>query len=184
MTEYLFKTERLGIRKWRESDLLEFSKMGQDEKVMRYFPSLLSEQQTIDFVKRMQIQQKKKGYAYLPLEKLDNQEFIGMLGMADQDYNIKLDKSESIISEFVDIGWRLKTSAWGNGYATEGAIAWMDYGFEKVELTTIYSIAPIINIPSQSVMRKIGFEKIGVFNHPKIELAHPTRKCALFKKEK
>ena len=100
MTEYLFKTERLGIRKWRESDLLEFSKMGQDEKVMRYFPSLLSEQQTIDFVKRMQIQQKKKGYAYLPLEKLDNQEFIGMLGMADQDYNIKLDKSESIISEF------------------------------------------------------------------------------------
>ena len=60
----------------------------------------------------------------------------------------------------------------------------MDYGFEKVELTTIYSIAPIINIPSQSVMRKIGFEKIGVFNHPKIKLAHPTRKCALFKKEK
>jgi len=34
------------------------------------------------------------------------------------------------------------------------------------------------------VMRKIGFEKIGVFNHPKIKLAHPTRKCALFKKEK
>ena len=30
---------------------------------------------------------------------------------------------------------------------------------------------------------KLGFEKIGEFDHPKIELSHPTRKCALFKKE-
>jgi RimJ/RimL family protein N-acetyltransferase len=184
MSEYLFKTARLGIRDWRKSDLPEFAKMGQDEEVMKYFPSLLSGKKTMDFMKRMQIQLEKKGYAYLPVEILDNQEFIGMIGISDQKYEIKLEQSDEVLSEFVDIGWRLKTAAWGKGYATEGASAWMNYGFEKLKLETIYSVAPVINIPSQKVMEKIGFEKIGAFNHPKIQPAHPTRKCALFKKER
>ena len=184
MSKYLFKTERLRIRNWKESDLLEFVKMGQDEKVMQYFPSLLSEKQTMDFVERMQLQLEKKGYAYLPVETLDNQEFIGMIGMSDQKYDIKLEESEEAFSEFVDIGWRLKRAAWGKGYATEGARAWMNYGFEKLKFETIYSVAPVINIPSQKVMEKIGLEKIGTFNHPKIEPTHPTRKCALYKKGK
>jgi len=184
MSEYLFKTARLGIRDWRKSDLPEFAKMGQDEEVMKYFPSLLSEKRTMDFMKRMQIQLEKKGYSYLPVEILDNQEFIGMIGISDQKYKIKLEQSDEVLSEFVDIGWRLKTAAWGKGYATEGASAWMNYGFGKLKLETIYSVAPVINIPSQKVMEKIGFEKIGFFNHPKIESADPTRKCVLFKKER
>ncbi|MFK8004988.1 MAG: GNAT family N-acetyltransferase [Saprospiraceae bacterium] len=184
MSEYLFKTERLGIRNWRNIDFPEFSQMGQDEEVMKYFPFLLSEKQTMDFMNRMQVQFEEKGYAYLPVEILDTQEFIGMIGMSDQKYKINLDQSDEVFSEFVDIGWRLKTAAWGKGYATEGARAWMNYGFEKMKLETIYSVAPVINIPSQNVMEKLGFEKIGAFNHPKIEPAHPTRKCALFKKQR
>ena len=184
MQEYLFKTERLGIRNWRDSDLSEFAKMGQDEEVMKYFPSLLSEKQTIGLMERMKIQLKEKGYAYLPIEILDNQEFIGMIGMSDQKYEINLEQSDEVLSAFVDIGWRLKRAAWGKGYATEGARAWMNYGFDKLKFETIYSVAPVINVPSQNVMEKLGFEKIGAFNHPKIEPAHPTRKCALFKKER
>lgn len=184
MSEYLFKTERLGIRNWRESDFPEFAKMGKDEKVMQYFPSLLSEKQTMDLMERMRNKLEEKGYGYLPVEILDNQEFIGMIGMSDQKYDIKLEQSGEVLSEFVDIGWRLKTAAWGKGYATEGARAWMDYGFEKMKFETIYSVAPVINVPSQNVMEKLGFEKIGAFNHPKIQPAHPTRKCALFKNSK
>ncbi len=184
MSEYLFKTERLGIRNWRENDLYEFAKMGQDEEVMKYFPSLLSEQQTLSLMERMEKQFDDRAYAYLAVEILDNQEFIGMIGMSNQKYDIKLDHTDEGLSEFVDIGWRLKRAAWGKGYATEGARAWMKYGFEKINLETIYSVAPVINIASQNVMKKIGFDKIGEFNHPKIELSHPTRKCALFKKEK
>jgi len=182
MSEYLFKTERLGIRNWRENDLAEFAKMGQDEAVMKYFPSLLTEHQTLNLIERMQIQLDENGYAYLPVETLDTQEFIGMIGMSDQSYEIKLDDSEVMLSKFVDIGWRLKRAAWGKGYATEGARAWMQYGFEKMNLETIYSVAPVINIPSQNVMRKLGLKKIGTFDHPKIEATHPTCKCALFKK--
>jgi RimJ/RimL family protein N-acetyltransferase len=184
MSEFLFKTERLGIRNWRKSDLNEFLEMGQDEEVMKYFPSLLSEQQTLDLVERMQAQFEEKGYAYLPVETLDNQEFIGMIGMSDQKYEIKLGDSDEVLLRFVDIGWRLKTAAWGKGYATEGARAWMNYSFEKRKIETIYSVAPVINIASQNVMEKIGFEKIGEFNHPKIDSSHPTRKCALFKNKK
>ena len=184
MSEYLFKTERLGIRNWKKSDLPEFAKMGQDEEVMKYFPSLISEQQTIDFIARMQAQFEKDGYAYLPVEILENQEFIGMVGISDQKYDVKLDDSDRVLSEFVDIGWRLKTTAWGKGYATEGARGWMKYGFEKINLEAIYSVAPVINVASQNVMNKIGFEKVGEFNHPKIDNSHPTCKCAVYENKK
>lgn len=184
MNEYLLKTERLGIRNWKESDFGEFAKMGKDEEVMKYFPSLLSNQQSLSLIERMQVQFKKKGYAYLPIEILDKREFIGMIGISDQKYKIKLNDSGKVLSEFVDIGWRLKISAWGKGYATEGARAWMDYGFEKVNLKNIYAVAPVINLASQNVMKKIGFEKIGEFNHPKIDPSHPTRKCAFYKTQK
>lgn len=183
MNEYLFKTERLGIRNWRKDDLFEFAKMGLDEEVMKYFPSLLSEQQTLNLMERMQVQFEEKDYAYLAVEVLQNQEFIGMIGMSGQKYDIKLDDSGEVLSEFVDVGWRLKRAAWGKGYATEGARAWMNYGFEKMNIGTIYSVAPVINIASQNVMNKLGFEKVGEFDHPKIEPSHPTRKCALYKKE-
>ena len=76
MNEYLFKTERLGIRNWRKDDLFEFAKMGKDKEVMKYFPSLLSEQQTLNLMERMQVQFEEKDYAYLAVEVLENQEFI------------------------------------------------------------------------------------------------------------
>lgn len=184
MSNYLFTTERLGIRNWQDKDLSEFAKMGKDDQVMKYFPSLLSQDQSLNLMKRMENQFEENGYAYLPVEVLETQEFIGMIGMSDQKYEIKLDGTDEVLSEFVDIGWRLKVAAWGKGYATEGAKAWRDYGFQKLKLETIYSVAPVINIPSQGVMKKIGFEKIGEFDHPKIELTHPTCKCAIYKKIK
>ncbi|HFB99518.1 MAG TPA: N-acetyltransferase [Phaeodactylibacter sp.] len=173
--KYIFQTNRLGIRNWQKSDFSTFIKMGQDQRVMEYFPWLLSESQSIDFIKRMQVHFEKKGYAYLPIILLENQEFMGMVGLLDQNY-------DNHLGMFTDIGWRLKPSAWGKGYATEAAKAWLKYGFEKLKLKEIYSVVPVINTKSQNVMHKIGLKKIEKFGHPKIDKNHPTRMCYLFSK--
>ena len=39
-------TERLNLRKWKDSDLVPYSKINADPEVMRYFPALLSEEES------------------------------------------------------------------------------------------------------------------------------------------
>ncbi len=176
MNNFLFKTERLGIRNWKTSDIPVFVEMGKDKEVMKFFPWLMTDEQSQKFIERMKNQFDKKGYAYIPIINLENNEFLGMVGLMDQNYNNHL-------ADFVDIGWRLKRSAWGKGYATEAAKAWLDFGFKEKEIETIYSVAPLLNLGSEKVMQKIGLEKIDEMVHPKIPEGNPLRQCCLYKKD-
>ena len=177
MNNYIFKTERLGIRNWEEKDIPVFVEMGKDQEVMKFFPALLTESQSLNLIKRMQNSYEEKKYGYLPVEILETQEFIGMIGIADQNY---LENP----SQFIDIGWRLKKSAWGSGFATEGAKGWLKYSFENLGLKNLYSVAPLLNLNSENVMKKLGFEKIREFKHPKIAAESPLQTCSLYLLEK
>jgi RimJ/RimL family protein N-acetyltransferase len=55
-----------------------------------------------------------------------------------------------------EIGWTLCRSAWGKGYATEGAAATIDWAFDHLGWTeVIHCIAPE-NQPSKAVARRLG----------------------------
>lgn len=55
-----------------------------------------------------------------------------------------------------EIGWSLVRSAWGKGYATEGASAAMDWAVDVLGWTDlIHSIAPE-NLASAAVARRLG----------------------------
>lgn len=56
----------------------------------------------------------------------------------------------------VEIGWRLAYDYWGRGYATEGAIASLEYGFRQLQLPEIVSFTAKQNTRSIAVMKKIG----------------------------
>ncbi len=45
-SEYIFKSERLGFRKWRNEDLEEFAKLNSDEDVMEHFPKYTIEKRS------------------------------------------------------------------------------------------------------------------------------------------
>jgi len=56
----------------------------------------------------------------------------------------------------VEIGYRLRRSAWGQGYATEAAIAVRDYAFTALALNRLIAIIDPSNIASIRVAEKIG----------------------------
>ncbi len=56
----------------------------------------------------------------------------------------------------VEVGWRLGQQWWGHGYATEGAAACVNDGFERLGLEEILSIYEPANIPSGKVMDRLG----------------------------
>ena len=70
-----------------------------------------------------------------------------------------------ITSEFegrtcVEAKWFLSPDHWGRGYATEAARAALDAGF-AIGLEEILAWTMTTNLPSQAVMRRLGFEEIG-----------------------
>jgi len=171
---YLIKTERLGIRFWRDEDIQPFAALNADEQVMRFFPSTLTYEQTEAMVQRMKSDTKTNGFTFFAVDILATEEFIGFIGLSKPNM-------QTYFTPCVEIGWRLKASAWGNGYAPEGAKACLEYGFKELGIKEIYSFTPTLNHPSERVMQKIGMTKVGEFDHPKIEKGHRLERHVLYK---
>jgi len=171
---YLFSTTRLGFRKWSNNDLTDLAKLCADPEVMRYFPSTLNKSEAQNFIDRLIDHHEKNGHTYYLVELLSTQEFIGFIGLAYQEY-------ESYFTPCVDIGWRLKKEAWGNGYATEGAEACLKHAFQNLKIEEIYSTTTHNNQPSEKVMQKIGMKKMDNFVHPKIASDHPLQPMVVYK---
>ncbi len=174
--KYLFQSPRLGFRTWTNNDLPDLIMMNSDPVVMEYFPKTLDEKECADLLLRLQMQYDKNGYTYYATELLETGEFLGFIGLAYQEY-----KSE--FTPATDIGWRLKKSAWGKGYATEGALQCLEYAFQNLKLERIMSTCPIANIKSEQVMKKIGMEKKGEFDHPGLSEYPYIEKCVWYEIE-
>ncbi len=65
---------------------------------------------------------------------------------------------------YYDLGYRLKTQYWGQGYATETAFAFLEYAFEKLNISEVYAMANIDNAGSNNVLRKAGLKFIETFD--------------------
>ncbi|UII32097.1 GNAT family N-acetyltransferase [Fulvivirga ulvae] len=171
--QYLFQSQRLGFRNWKAEDLKELFSLCSDSEVMEFFPKTLTEYETKSFIIRMQREYEAFGFCYFAVDKLENQELIGFIGISNKDF-------KADFTPCIDIGWRLKKSMWNHGYATEGAKACLDYAFDKLNLTHIYAIAPAINAKSEGVMKKIGMSKVGNFVHPELAKDKRLSKCVLY----
>ena len=63
--------------------------------------------------------------------------------------------------DIYDVGWFIDPYYQGKGYASEAAIAMMDFMFNEVEIAEIMTSAAEINPGSWKIMEKLGFEYIG-----------------------
>lgn len=171
---YLFTSLRLGFRGWTEADIPLMAAINADPEVMRFFPATQSAEQTGNFVRRMQAELAAKNYCYFAVEELATGIFIGFTGMMEQTY-------EADFTPCTDIGWRLAKTAWGKGYATEGAKRCLAYGFEQADLKTIYATAPEINLPSIAVMKKAGMQYMQHFKHSRLAGNERLENCVLYR---
>ena len=103
-------------------------------------------------------------------------EFIGFVGLSIPSF-------EAHFTPCVEIGWRLTSSHWGKGYATEAALAVLKIGFEKYRLKEIVSFTASVNKRSIRVMEKIGMihNVKDDFNHPKLAIDHPLSRHVLYR---
>jgi len=62
----------------------------------------------------------------------------------------------------IEVGYILKRSAWGNGYATEACHRLVQFAFEETELDEIVAVTDPRNAVSQKVLGKCGFRDEGL----------------------
>jgi ribosomal-protein-alanine N-acetyltransferase len=172
----LIVTERLLLRDWRDADLAPFVAMNADPVVMEFFPETYSEERTGRFVVRIREQWTELGYGLWAVERKDTERFIGYVGLWPATF-------PAHFTPAVEVGWRLAADQWGHGYATEGAQAALDYGFNTVGLKEIVSFTSAINVRSWRVMERLGMHRdvSGDFEHPNLPEGHPVRPHVLYR---
>jgi len=92
----------------------------------------------------------KNGYGLFKMSLKENKEPVGICGFVKRD-----------TLENADIGFGILPEFEKKGYTYEASRAMMDYGRLTLKINPILAITSVVNIKSQSVLKKIGLHKKG-----------------------
>jgi RimJ/RimL family protein N-acetyltransferase len=170
------RTERLLLRRWREEDREPFAAMNADMVVMEHFPSLMTRAQSDGAIDRIEELFERDGFGLWALEERATGEFLGFTGLQRVGFDAPFVPA-------VEVGWRLRASAWGQGYATEAATASVADGFGPAALDEIVSFTTPRNARSIAVMQRLGMTRdaAGDFDHPRVPASSGLRRHVLYR---
>jgi len=169
-------TDRLLLRRWREEDRDGFAAMNSDPVVMEHFVSVLSRAESDALLDRIEAGFARDGFGLWALEERSSASLMGMTGIQRVPFCAPFTPA-------VEVGWRLRASAWGGGYATEAASAAVAFGFDTAGLEEIVAMTTPSNSRSIAVMERLGMQRDrdADFDHPRIPAGHPLRRHILYR---
>ena len=176
MTELIyFETERLVLRQWTLADRPPFADLNADPNVMEYFPAQLSHAESDAMADRCESLISERGWGFWAAETKQQRQFIGFVGL-------HIPVAGLPFSPCVEIGWRLASSFWGMGYATEAAEGALKIGFDVLQLPEIVSFTTVANSRSRAVMERLGMRQdVSTFEHPDLPLGSELREHCLYR---
>src|SRR2546430_17290395 len=144
----ILETDRLLVREYVEDDAEAFFKLNSDPEVLRFVPDKAL--RDIDQARQILIDHpmadyRKYGFGRGACILKSTGEQIGFAGLK---YLEELGD--------VDVAYRLLPAYWGQGLATEAALASVRYGFADLGLKQIIGLVMPENIASLRVLEKIG----------------------------
>jgi RimJ/RimL family protein N-acetyltransferase len=176
VTGQVLETDRLILRRWTRRDCAPFARLNGDPEVMAHFPAPLTRAESDATVARLVDRWAEDGIGFGVAERKADGAFLGMVGLARVRF------AAPTLAGAVEVGWRLSREHWGQGYATEAARRWLDYGFEEMGVDEIVAFAVPDNLRSQAVMRRLGMnpDPARDFEHPSLPAGHPLRPHSVY----
>ncbi len=165
---------KVGLRQWKDSDLVPFAAMNADSEVMRYFPSPLTREQSDALAQRQQELIENRGWGLWVVD-VDGM-FAGFTGLAVPAF-------EAAFTPCVEIGWRLAREHWGRGIAHEAAQQALHHAFAELHLPEVLSFTARVNDRSRRLMERLGLVRDvhGDFLHPRIPEGHELSQHVLYR---
>jgi 3-dehydroquinate dehydratase / shikimate dehydrogenase len=173
----MIRTARLCLRPWRDTDCEPFARMNADPRVMRYFSAPLTREQSDEFADQIRTHIVAHGWGRWAVEIVGIAPFAGFIGLARPRF-------KAHFTPCTEISWRLAPEFWGRGYATEGALGALDFGFRELRVDEIVALTTPANEPSRRVMDRLGMthHPADDFDHPGLPAGHPRARHVLYRK--
>lgn len=147
----IIETERILLRPFCLEDIERFAEICVNPNVMRYIGDgkPVSRDVIAEKIPEWIELYEKQNYGLMALVMKDKDKLIGFCGFIHQivDGN-----------EYIELGYRLDEAYWGQGIATEAALAVRDYAFNVLEIPMLISIINHQNDVSKRVAKKVGMK--------------------------
>jgi RimJ/RimL family protein N-acetyltransferase len=153
------ETERLLLRRFTKSDVANLHDLDGDPEVMRFInggrpvPRDVIREQTLP--RFLRAYERFEAFGVWAAIERSTGEFVGWF-----EFYPRKDASP----EEVELGYRLRSSAWGKGYATEGSRALIRKGFTELGVQRVVAETMAVNTASRRVMEKAGLKYVRTFH--------------------
>lgn len=159
------ETERLLLRRFTGADAENLHALDGDPEVMRFLDDgrpksrETVEAETLPILLRSY--ERSAGLGVWATVGRSSGEFVGWFA---------LQPAEGEDPEEVELGYRLRRSAWGKGYATEGSQALIRKAFTELGVRRVFAQTMAVNTASRRAMEKAGLKLVRTFHE---EWPHP-----------
>ncbi len=153
--QVFLETKRLVLRRFIEADVDRLVGLDSDPEVMRFLtggtptPRAVIESEILP--RFLRYYQRFAGYGYWAAVEKTSGTFLGWFSLVPPEDDRPDD---------VELGYRLHRSAWGQGYATEGAHALIRQGFTELGVRRVHATTYQDNLASRRVMEKVGMRLV------------------------
>jgi RimJ/RimL family protein N-acetyltransferase len=153
------ETKRLVLREILPSDAAGLFELDSDPEVHRYLGNkpVKDKAKIIEIIEFIRQQYADNGIGRWAVVDKVTGDFMGWSG-------IKLETNTTNGHQnYYDLGYRLIRRYWGQGIATESAIASLDYGFQKLHIKEVHGAASCENAASNKILLKTGLRFVESF---------------------
>lgn len=154
MAEIVAQTNRLMLRTWDDGDEARFYRLLNVPAVMRWLGGLQTAEEWSAGYQRLRRYERDFGFTFWIVERREDRELLGFCGLKRANA-----PGADAIADEVEIGWRLREDAWGQGYAKEAAIASLDLAFDRFGAPRVVAVTAAGNAPSQGLMKRLGMTR-------------------------
>ena len=155
--DVFLETERLRLRRFTMDDVDNVVALDSDPEVMRYIsgglPTPREEIETDILPTWLSYYERFAGYGFWAAHDRSSGEFLGWFHFRPPPGHEPDD---------VELGYRLRKAAWGNGYATEGSRALIAKGFSDHNVQRVFAFTMVVNAASRRVMEKAGLKFVRI----------------------
>jgi RimJ/RimL family protein N-acetyltransferase len=158
MMHVFLETERILLRRFTEADVDHLVELDGDPEVMHFITggraTPRDEIQNDILPAWLEYYDRYAGYGFWAAIEKASGEFLGW-------FHFRPPRDGS--SDDVELGYRLRKSAWGKGYATEGSRALIHKGFTDLGVQRVFASTMAVNLASRRVMEKSGLSLVRTF---------------------
>ena len=154
MANIAAETARLRLREWGNGDRDDFYAIMNTPSVMAHLGGVQTPEGWGAAYQRIAGFTRDFGHTFWIVEDQASGEILGFCGLK----RVNAPGTHDLTGQ-MEIGWRLRESAWGKGIAREAAIASLDLAFSRFTAPHVIAITTAGNLASQRLMERLGMAR-------------------------